>query len=431
VSAAAAEGQGGGVTARRANASLLILAACCFFETLDLSAGAFLIDPIRHELHLTDLQMGLALGTAFGLAYALSAAPIGLAIDRLNRTRILLCGLVLWTLAVVALAFVQNFPEFLALEAVLGAVTALLLPTTISLISDFCPPERRAFATSGIIIGQAAGGATAFLLGGVLLDLLAHGRPGGGLLGSLAPWRLVYLLFAVISALLTPIVTLLREPPRREVGTAAGRGLSEALRELLAYGRLLIPFYLAYACTAVANNAVTVWVAPALSRAFGSPMAAIGGAVGVTTVVANILGALMGGPLAEACRRRRLGLLGLASLSTLIAAPFSLFALAPGLGGAVLAYGVFNVAFAVTIIGATVALTVLIPNELRGLASGILVLLGAGAGRAIAPAAVALVQKSLPPGASLAEAIGVLAIPCLLVAAGLFFLARRGARGIV
>lgn len=410
---------------RRAYGSLAILAAVAFIEMLDLRAGQLLLDPMRHDLGLSDVQMGLALGTAFGIGFGLAVIPVGLSVDRFNRTRILITGLCCWTIAVIALAFVSSYAHFVALEAALGGVTALLLPSIMSLISDFFPPERRATATALAGIGQALGGATAFFLGGYILQLIGERAMQAGFLPAMAPWRLIYLLFAILSALMIPVACLLREPPRRERATLVRAGLTRSFQHLFEFRGFLIPYWCAYICVSFALNVGTIWVAPALQRHFDTPLPTVGFTIGAATLVASLVGHIIGGPLAEASRKRTLGLLGLNAVIALLTAPFSFFALSGSFQSAVFVFGIFSCGCSLAVLITSVAQSIILPNELRGLAIGVQLLLGNVIGRAVAPAVAPVVQRMLPDGSQIGDAIALLATPALLLASALFWLARK------
>jgi hypothetical protein len=73
-----------------------------------------------------------------------------------------------------------------------------------------------------------------------------------------------------------------------------------------------------------------------------------------------------------------------------------------------------------------VAITLNLPNEVRGLALGANVFVSAVFGSAIGPAAIGFASSTLG-GSMLGQAIAVVSAPCSLVAAIFFALAIRGA----
>jgi len=52
-----------------------------------------LVDPIRTDLRISDFQISILQGAAFVLFYAVCALPIGWALDRYPRRRIIFLGI--------------------------------------------------------------------------------------------------------------------------------------------------------------------------------------------------------------------------------------------------------------------------------------------------------------------------------------------------
>ena len=69
--------------------TLTILTLVYVSNSIDRTAMSILIEPVKHEFQLSDGQMGVLTGLAFGLTYALVGLPMGWLIDRVNRTRLL------------------------------------------------------------------------------------------------------------------------------------------------------------------------------------------------------------------------------------------------------------------------------------------------------------------------------------------------------
>jgi EmrB/QacA subfamily drug resistance transporter len=97
----------------------------------------------------------------------LGAGALG---DRYGRKGILIAGLVIFGGAAGAALFVHAPSGLIALRATMGVGAALVMPTTLSIITTSFPPEERARAV-GVWVGMAGGGAVLGLLGsGVLLE---------------------------------------------------------------------------------------------------------------------------------------------------------------------------------------------------------------------------------------------------------------------
>lgn len=180
----------------------------------------------------------------------------------------------------------------------------------------------------------------------------------------------------------------------------------------------------------IALQAAAVWATPVLIRDHHLSPGQFAGWLSAITFLGGIVGALAGGQGAELGRRRggRSGVLIPAFLAALATAPLSFFALAPGipLFAGMLAANLMMGAVTATI--GVIAITLNIPNEIRGLALGTNVFTSAIFGVATAPAAIALLSQALGGEAMLGQAIAGVSFPSSLLAAAFFLLAMRGAR---
>src|SRR3546814_16158934 len=68
---------------------------------MDRNVINLLIEPIKADFHLSDTEVSLVQGFAFGLFLSLAALPIGRLIDTRRRTAVLASGVAFWSLAAV------------------------------------------------------------------------------------------------------------------------------------------------------------------------------------------------------------------------------------------------------------------------------------------------------------------------------------------
>lgn len=410
---------------RKARAAVAVLSALGFFVSTDLVLTSLLIEPMKAELGLSDIQIGILQGTAFGLSFGICSIPLGRLIDRANRVRMLTVGLLVWMSSLTATALAESMTTLVLARVALGGVAALLIPAAASVIADLYPPERRAVATSMFGVGQAFGQGFGILAGGFALDALARHGP---LLG-LSPWRAIYVAAAALGLVLLFSLLIVSEPARQEREMEA-RSPRQAASELWRYRRFLAPLLVAMLFSAIAMQAAQTWAPPVLMRAYGLTPGEFAGWLGPVMIAGGIFGALGGGQFAELGRRRggRAGVVFPAAIASAAIAPLALFALAPTTAffaimlGLTLLFGA-----AVAIIG-IVAITLNIPNEIRGLAIGASVFMTAVFGVATGPAAIALASDWLGGEAMLGTAIALVGAPCALLAALFFVFAMRGAQ---
>src|SRR3546814_4994113 len=114
-----------------------------FVSYLDRLILALLVAPVRAEFGISDTAIALLVGPVFALFGGLFALPMGWLVDRANRTRLILIGVLCWTAATIATAFAPDFEAVAALRVGVAIAEAVLFPAAISMIADLFPPSRR------------------------------------------------------------------------------------------------------------------------------------------------------------------------------------------------------------------------------------------------------------------------------------------------
>jgi EmrB/QacA subfamily drug resistance transporter len=141
---------------------------------------------------------------AYALVFAGLLLPAGALGDRLGRKGILLTGLVVFGGASLAAMLVDEPSTLIGLRAVIGVGAALVMPTTLSIITNTFPPEERGRAV-GIWAGIAGAGAIiGLLLSGTILEWFSW--PG--------VFAVNVVLAALAAAATIPIVPTSRSPQR-------------------------------------------------------------------------------------------------------------------------------------------------------------------------------------------------------------------------
>jgi len=143
-----------------------------------------LAQDIKLELDLSDAELGLLTGTAFGLLKALFSIPIAALADRSERPRIL-AGLVALRSAFSLLcAATTNFAGLLIGRAGVGLGESAAVPIATALAREHFP-QRGTSAIAITMAGNPVGTFLAFLLGGLIAErwgwrwaFLAAGLPG-------------------------------------------------------------------------------------------------------------------------------------------------------------------------------------------------------------------------------------------------------------
>src|ERR1700680_3293707 len=166
-------GKAGIAAGRSRTAWTLILASVgAFVTSLDVVVVATALPTLRTHLgaNLSDLEWTI---NAYNLAFAslmLTGAALG---DRFGRRKLYVIGLGLFTASSIACATAGSAGALIAARTVQGAGAAIVLPLSLTLISEAFPLEKRgpAIGIWGGITGL--GVATAPLLGGAIIQGLS------------------------------------------------------------------------------------------------------------------------------------------------------------------------------------------------------------------------------------------------------------------
>ena len=340
-------------------------------SVIDRGIITLLVDPIRHDLAISDIQISLLQGLSFGLFYAVVGLPLGLTADRLSRRLLLIFGTAMWSLATIAGGFAANYGQLFASRLLVGLGEATLGPCAISMIADSFAPRRRGSAISTYLMGQAIASGLAILVTGLVLDAVPRGVfDGVPFLRGLAPWRVTFVLCGMAGFIAVTLLFACKEPVRRGVlvKTGGGLGITPVAGYMARQWRVFAPFYLGAASLSIATFGLVAWNASLLIRGFGVSAGDVGRWLGPVSMLAGIGGSLAGGQLVDFVTRR-----GLRSGKFLIlmgiswgAMPSALAVLAPSPQAAVFLLG-FAVATA-PMIGTALnaAAQEMVPNNMRG-----------------------------------------------------------------
>lgn len=372
-------------------------------------AAQTLFSPLQEaakaELSLSDRQLSLVQGLAVAVPIALLSLPIGWLIDRGNRIRLTIFMAGLWSIGTIAAAFADSFTTLFAARMVACVGIAGALTAAISIAADLCAPEIRGRSILVLSLGKYLGMGMAFAVGGLMMaSFTANG--GTGLVGNLLPWREVHLIFGIVIAVLILPLFLIREPARREVESAVSLPLSDTLKALWARRAVLTPLYIGQIAVTMADNAAIIWSTPVLTRFYGLEPQQFGLWMFAAIMLSGIAGSIFGGFIADWGQKKGSGwILFGAVLASGVSIPTALFPLAPSPEGYFIALTLLLLAGAVTGLVTAIALAVLIPNEIRGSAIGLFLIVGAIGGFAIAPTLVVEISRFMGGEAHLATAL--------------------------
>jgi MFS family permease len=316
-----------------------------------------LVDPLRHDLGISDTQVSLLQGAAFAVLYCFLGLPLGRSADILPRRLVIMVGVALWSAGTAACGLATSFGALFACRLCVGIGEAALAPAALSMIADYFAPDRRSTAIGVFLAGMVVGSGASAAFGGLLLRAVQANVfawiPG---LEHLAPWREVLLILGLGGIPIFLMMLAVPEPARQgRTGDAShAPPLSAVVAEFARRRQTLAPLYLALAVSAINDYALYAWTPAFLMRNLSWPAAAAGSALGIAGAVCGIAGTLGGGIVADrfasggggvhrrllvACAAAALsitgGFVGLSSRAPALLALFSLWVLASSMLGTI------------------------------------------------------------------------------------------------
>ncbi|APZ98649.1 MFS transporter [Sphingopyxis sp. QXT-31] len=411
-----------------AAAPLLLLALVTTVAFTALGSFGTIQESAKAEMGLSDDHLALIQGLGAAVPMVLFSIPVGILVDRRNRVRLTIGLGILWTLGTLLTAFAPNAALLTAARMLTGIGSTGSLTAALSLCADYCAADQRGRAMLIVNLGKALGVALGFALTGWLFGFFTD-FAGPGWLEGMAPWRSAHVALAAISALLLLPLLFLREPERREVEASPDAPFKVVANELWSRRAFLIPLFAGQVAVVMADVAATVWIAPVLSRDFGLAPQDFSGWVGALLFGTGVVGAIVGGLSADWGQKsgRRGGLLFGAVIAAGIGVPAALFPIMPSVTGVAVMLGIISAAGAVTGLVVSVALTVYIPNELRGLCIGAFIAVAGLIGFGLAPWIVTRVSAMMGGEAMLAEALALVGVIVSALSFVAFWLAMRRA----
>ena len=274
----------------------------------------------KAELALSDQSLGLVQGLSAAIPLLLLSIPIGIAVDRTHRVRLLIGLAFAWTLGTALTAIAPNTGLLFAARMLTAIGTTGGLTAALSLTADYCAPALRGRGTLIVSLGQRLGIAAAFALPGWLFGRIVAGALPA--VGGLEPWRSTHVMLALLSAALLVPLLFLREPERQEVEAGPGAPFRVVAGELWQRRAFLIPLFAGQVSVVMADSASFIWAAPVLSREYGLSPGDFAGWMGLLVFSSGIVGAVLGGVSADLGQKS--GRRGFILLGAVIAAGFGI-----------------------------------------------------------------------------------------------------------
>lgn len=312
------------------NYVFILLFLLYMFDYVDRMIITSLFPFIKAEWNLTDLQLGSLISAVYWLIVILTV-PVSILVDRWSRRRTISVMAAIWSIATAAAAFTKSFPQLFFTRSIIGAGEAGYAPGGVAMISAMYPKEKRSWMTGIWNASIPLGGAIGVALGGYIAAKWGW-RAAFGIVAI--PGFIVALLFFFIKDYKTvnlvkneSIANSVDENDKNaaDVPSSSKMSFRDIVKEFLSKPSLLLTYFGMTGIIFVTTSLLS-WLPSFFSRLENIPLQKAGVKASLVMVLA-IIGAPLGGYLADRWRRRRVNArLILPSVTTLIAAFFAFLA---------------------------------------------------------------------------------------------------------
>lgn len=238
----------------------------------------------------TDAQWGFVLAS-FKWVYAFLSPVGGYIADRFSRRHVIAISLFAWSVVTWMTGHVTTYEGLVWTRALMGISEAFYIPAALALITDFHLGRTRSRAIgihqTGIYIGLILGG-----FAGYIADSPTLG------------WRWAFDAAGIVGIVYAiPLFFFLRNPARQSDGSPGSPAPLRAVSELLG-NRNFILLLLYFTLPAIAGWVIKDWMPVILKNQFNLSQGDAGKMAVLYVQVASIIGALVGGILADRWMRR-------------------------------------------------------------------------------------------------------------------------------
>ena len=292
------------------------------------------LEPIKKEFGLSDLQLGFLTGPAFAVFYAVMGIPLARWADMGNRRVVVALCLAIWSAMTALGGLAQNFLTLFLTRVGVGIGEAGAVPPTHSLASGYYPAQHHGKVASLLSFAALLGSFAGVVVGGAVL--------------AATDWRTTLMLVGLPGLVLAVITFLtLREPrsitrvPRpSEVFDAESRRIVTHLFNTPTYFQLVLAFLIISFFTL----GMPAFLIPYFQRSFELDVSMATRYYGITALLSTVAGTIIAGVVVDRLARRDVAWkLRLPGILSLVAAPIMIAGLlSDDVKRCLLLYGIAN-----------------------------------------------------------------------------------------
>jgi len=273
---------------------LIILAALSAFNFLDQQLMSILLEPVRREFALSDMQLGVLSGLAFATLYTVLSIPAGLWAIGHSRRNLIATAAATWGVMTVACGFAQNFVQLLIARVGVGVGEAGGLPPSQAWVSDLYKADERATALGFLAAGTNIGAFLAFLV--------------GGFVGHRYGWRVAFVVAGLPPLTVAALMwaTVAEKAPAAATETTSGRASRALVRATLGHmwhDSVLRHLLIAAVLAMTVGFGAIAWIPSYLMRSHELDIARVGAYLAVVIGIGGGIGTWLGGRLSDLLRQ--------------------------------------------------------------------------------------------------------------------------------
>jgi MFS family permease len=370
------------------------------FSFMDRQILPLLLEPIRHALAISDTEIGMLQGLAFGTFYACAAIPLGLIVDRYHRVGVAATCVAAWGLATAACGLCSSFVQLFAARTGTAVGEAGCSPASVSILADLLSGRALLRATAVYNMAPYVGGGMALILGGLALRYFTG--TGGvtlPLVGHLAAWQAVFIAVGLPGLILGGLILTLREPPRRASSIAAVDISTRATLRVLCGSSQLMLYFAGFVFITSGFYVLLTWFPSVMIREGYGTATTIGRPLGILFFVVGLGGCFLSQSLLGKLDNRDLVSPLLRRMAWVLAVQIPLVLVAFTLiRTAVMAYWFYAcevASFSMVSAFLVAPIQLGVPSRMRGRATGLLLLANNVLGATLGPASVGALSDRL------------------------------------
>ena len=277
-----------------ATVALVLLTALNFVNYIDRYVIAGVQEQIKGEFHVSDAQIG-SLAFFFLLTYMVASPITGWLGDHVPRKPMIVAAALFWSTINLLTAYVHTFHELNFRHAALGLGEATFGIFAPAILADFYPEDQRNRVLTIFNIAVPVGAAIGFLTGGYV--------------GQHFGWRMSFTVSAVPGIIIALLIAFVMKEPER----GASQKDKAKTDKTTVMSLVRNPAYLCaiggYAMVTFTTGGLSYWMPAFLMRVDGRSQEQAGFLMGAITVVAGLLGTVVGGTIAQRWSRTNAGAL--------------------------------------------------------------------------------------------------------------------------